>query len=296
MQASSAQRLARNLDKLGYCVIPNVFSSQEITQMRSRLESKFDLIVGKTSTSLFWSDLEERNLHSNLITSLYFDGRISQLLKDLFPLEKVQVLPGIQLHKNYLPHSRRKSWHVDSGSQKLNSKYRAMLSDKAFIFGHMAIYFQENGPFGGSIDVVPRSHIGLKYGNPMTMKIIDYFIQILSRFPVLSTPLRGIFSRRIKLKLGDVVLFDWRVFHRGSPASRKNEKSILYSADSYRAELPSEFSKLSLYCRFGNRYGWRVHMDQMKEANSSEVELNKIFFEEIKKSDIQGYADFFLPQ
>ena len=288
----STKRLAKNLDRLGYCVIPDVFSSQEITELRPILESVFDLNAGKNTTSLPWIEIEERDLQSNLITALFFEGKISLLLKSLFPFDNVQVLPVIQLHKNYLPHSRRRSWHVDAGSQRVNSKYRNCLSDNRFIFGHIGIYFQENGPFGGSIDVVPRSHLGLKNGNPVTMKFIDYFIQILSRFPVVSTPLRRIFSRRINLNLGDVVLFDWRVFHRGSPASRKNEKSIIYSADSYRGELPPEFSKLSLYSRYGNGYGWHAHMDQMKENKSPEIDYSINFFQEIKDTKISGYDDF----
>jgi ectoine hydroxylase-related dioxygenase (phytanoyl-CoA dioxygenase family) len=279
MNKNSAERLRKNLNSLGYCVIPGVFSSQEITQMRPVLESLFDQIAGENTTSLPWSDISEQDLQSNLITSLFFDGRISILLRNLFPFENVQVLPVIQLHKNYLPHSRRKSWHVDAGSQRVHSEYRTCLSDNKFVFGHIGIYFQENGPYGGSIDVVPRSHNGLKYGNPITMKLIDYFIQILSRFPITSTPLRRLFSRRVNLGLGDVVLFDWRVFHRGSPASRKNEKSIFYSADSYRAALPPKFSKLTLYSRYGNGYGWHAHMDQMKQKDSPEIDYGIQFFQ-----------------
>ncbi len=280
------------LNNLGYCVIPNVFSPNEISDMRPVLESKFDELVGKASTSLPWHDIGDSDPHSNLISSLFFDGRISRMLNQLFPNENVRVLPALQMHKNYLPHSRRKSWHVDSGSLKLKSKYRSDLSNKSFKFGHIGIYFQENGPYGGSIDVFPGSHWGLKSGNAIVMKGFDYVVQILARFPTLSSPLRRLVTRRIEVNLGDVILFDWRVFHRGSPASRKIEKTIEFSSNSYRAELPPHFSKLSLYSRFGNSFGWDIHMQQMKDAKSSEVADGSNFLENLQTFNLEGYDEF----
>jgi hypothetical protein len=279
-QNMSYTELAKNFHRHGFCIVPNVFSRNEILNMRRDLERLFDSRVGDDLTSLKWNELPDHNLESNLISKMFFDGRVRDLLTSIFSSQQAMLFPVIQLHKNYLPHSQRQSWHCDAGSERIQTTTRHSLSSGEYMFGHVGIYFQENGPFGGSIDVVPYSHTGLRSGNIFLTKAIDYFIECISRFPRITYVLKKLLVRKVEIELGDVVLFDWRVFHRGSPAFRKMEKEIEYSTSSFHAKLPKLHSKLSLYCQFGSALGMDTHLDSVEV---SESRLYSIFLNQLKQ-------------
>ena len=67
--------------------------------------------------------------------------------------------------KNYLPHSkytRLGGWHRDCGGELQYKQCKELISNKDYIFGKVGIYCQDNGEYGGGIDVILKSNLILQ--------------------------------------------------------------------------------------------------------------------------------------
>jgi hypothetical protein len=57
------------------------------------------------------------------------------------------------------------------------------------------------------------------------------------------------------IKSGDALIFDSRILHKGSLASKDIENSLVFNHETLQAELPEEHTKYVLYSHFGNSIG-----------------------------------------
>lgn len=149
--------------------------------------------------------------------------------------------------------------------------------------GKLGIYFQENGEFGGSIDLVPYSH---RYFNPKTIfirklkgvplfitnKLHSYFRKIYRYLPE-KFYMNSIRAKRMYPTIGSSLLFDSRIIHRGTPIHDNVRDKVNFSSTRKNAEVPKEKIKYSLYVHFGSSIAVDSYMfDRLRrEGNSSEL-------------------------
>ena len=77
-----------------------------------------------------------------------------------------------------------------------------------------------------------------------------------------------------KVRAGDIVIFDYRVWHKGTPARADIEKGLVYHYDSIQADLPVEKTKYVFYSQFGNTLGIKSYfIDRLnREGNATEID------------------------
>ena len=78
----------------------------------------------------------------------------------------------------------------------------------------------------------------------------------------------------VNIGAGDIVVFDSRIWHKGTPARAEIEKGLVYHHDSLQADLPVDKTKYVFYCQFGNSLGIKSYfIDRFnREGNSTELD------------------------
>ena len=120
-------------------------------------------------------------IHSYTLNAVFEDGEnfeevfnseiIQSVLREIgnYNNIKISVLPTFIIQRNHhVDVSKTLGWHRDCGGEFIYKYCTKKLCDKSYVLGKIGIYFQENGEFGGSIDLIPYSH---RYFDPRTILI-----------------------------------------------------------------------------------------------------------------------------
>lgn len=183
----------RNFDLLGFCIVRQVLSQDEVYQIRQRIPKYFDRF-GKEQRML----QPRQVLQIPELCSLAFKKKIVSSLK------KAIGDPYIQWGDFQLKRNCFGGWHVDSGSESgcdylFKSDYR---------FVKCGLFFQENSiKYGGGIDIRLFSHKLIYNRLPKVLKffLIKFFLIF-----------KKLLEHRLKIASGDFVFFDSRLAHTSS--------------------------------------------------------------------------------
>lgn len=127
--------------------------------------------------------------------------------------EDFAFLPEMSAHD-----SMYGSWHKDTGSQETAGHFFHLDSD--YLMVEAAVYLQDNGPYGGGLDVIPGSHrvrarmpvIPIAWSR-LCDRILSAAVRKVSRKD------RYVSAVSVPSRAGDLVLFDFRIDHRATPPS-----------------------------------------------------------------------------
>ncbi|MDP3157127.1 MAG: phytanoyl-CoA dioxygenase family protein [Archangium sp.] len=198
----------------GFLLVPNVFSSSEVTQLRGTLKEMF-----RTRAS-HPGDFDGRAT----LGSVRFDpfcreptlawvlghGAMVSALKALLG-EDFLYLPEMSAHCGGFG-----DWHKDTTQQEKAGHFFQWSPTYATV--EAAIYLQDNGDWGGGLDVIPGSHRASDRWVAERGAVEELRARLERRR--LIPRLRG---RSIPSKAGDLVIFDFRLDHKASWPRRSGE-------------------------------------------------------------------------
>lgn len=244
----------------GYLILKNIFTSDEIKDLRNLID-KFEL--SKIETRL---NIDELNTKNEIYSKIIKNKKINEIFEEIFKTSSheetsISFFPPFEIMKNFLPKNDIDLWHMDASGETKYSFCKTRLVSKKYTFGKIGIYLQRNTEWGGQIDLIPSSH---KYYSRKTnfINLIQKFFfklrLILSRN--LNVKLKTMFEqkilkyKRLNVELGDVVIFDSRLLHRGTPIEKKIKDIVddnKYKS-AYVVNVPFSKTKYAFYLQFGN--------------------------------------------
>ena len=152
--------IAKNYSKAGYVVSKNLIEENEISSFRDELDIEFANHKEEKGASRFLENFNNIELVKKLI-KLYSSDQIKTIKKELQELSKsnVSILPPLEVHKNYHVNLKEThGWHRDCGGEMRYNYCNNILFKKLFILKSRNLFLQNNGEFGGSIDIIEKSH------------------------------------------------------------------------------------------------------------------------------------------
>jgi hypothetical protein len=218
----------------GYVLIPNVFSSSEVFRMREAVKALF------LKPASHASDYDNRGT----LGSVRFDAfcRSTELAWVLGHEPLVSALKSLLGDDFlYLPEMAAHfggfgDWHKDTTQQEKAGHLFQWSPTYANV--EAAIYLQDNGEWGGGLDVIPGSHRAPDRW-VAERGVVEELRARLERRRLLPR-LRGV---TVPSKAGDLVIFDFRLDHKASWPKRAGE-------------VPEEKKKLALFaaCSANNEH------------------------------------------
>lgn len=299
------QELAiESYNKYGVFYITGLYTKTEIKVLRNELDLLYK--ESEEPRGIQFQNIIDNNLKNKLYKAI-MNPLIMDVLNSTFSNSDVSLLPPYQVAKNYLPHStdtKGAGWHRDCGGQLGISECRKNLSSKEFIFGKMGLYLQDNSEYGGAIDIIPGSNRDY-FRLLKSWQVSKFFIVLLTLTQKFLPP---VFKFIVKTKLinylmgaittnvkaGDVVVFDFRLWHQGTTATPSIEKGLIYNHKTLQASLPKEKTKYVFYCQFGNSLGIKSYfLDRLNRVgNSTEIDswINEAASLESSEIDIHEFV------
>ena len=270
----------------GYCIGPALFNDNQIIYLRKSLEHAFSKKAFPRNIGLFDIDDQEAvRIILNAIDSEWIQSIFKQIGNNYNT--SISPLPIFVIQRNYHV-DRFKSpgmgWHRDCNGEMQYDYCKKKVFDKSYVFGKIGIYLQENLEYGGSIDLMPFSHKDVKAKNIILNKLSNIPLKLLlklhSNFPKIYRKIsENIYMNILKAKKlspekGSPVLFDSRIYHRGSPIDDSVRNEVVFNSNEHHAKVPSIKTKYSIYCHFGSTLAYDSYMyDRLKrEGNSLELQ------------------------
>mgnify|MGYP001172277590 CR=1 FL=1 len=275
--------LAKAYKNKGYCNLKGLFDNQQVEYLRKAFEKTFSKKEFPTHLSLF--DIEDKEA-IKIILEVFNSEIIQSAMREInkYSNTKISVLPPFEIQRNYhVDVSKTLGWHRDCGGELAHKYCTKKLCDKSYVFGKIGIYLQENGEYGGSIDLIPYSHryfdpkkkfIRKLKGIPLFfIKKLHSYFRTIYRFLPEKFYMNSVRAKKIFPQIGSPVLFDSRIIHRGSPIDEKVRNQVRFFPDKTKAELPKTKTKYSVYTHFGSSIAVDSYMfDRLKrDDNSSEL-------------------------
>ncbi|WP_158610228.1 phytanoyl-CoA dioxygenase family protein [Herminiimonas sp. KBW02] len=255
--------------KNGYLLVESVFTTEESAKLRLDLMNIFD------SDSTFEGDENggngSRSTRNNLWTRypqlrwLMEHKKFIACIKSIAG-DDAALIPEMGAHK-----SGYGGWHKDTGSQE--SRGHMFQWERDFLMFNAAIYLQENGSSGGGLDVVPGSHNEPDKiaGRPNFWKKLQQKALQLGLIKSIKPYNPSGYS--IPNKVGDLVLFNFRIVHRSTPhagALPETTKYALFFACSANNEHAISYTN---YIRTRSGYKYfndnPLYTDEVKAIASS---------------------------
>ena len=272
--------LAKTYKNKGYCNLQVLFDNKQVEYLRKAFEKTFSKKELAPALSVF--DIEDKQA-IKIILEVFNSEIIQSTLREISKYNniKISVLPPFKIQRNYhVDVSETLGWHRDCGGELVYKYCTKKLCDKSYVLGKIGIYFQENGEFGGSIDLIPYSH---RYFDPRTILIrklkgIPLFItdKLHSHFRTIYRLLpekfymNSVRAKKMFPQIGSPVLFDSRIIHRGSPIDEKVRNQVRFFPEKVCAELPKTKTKYSVYAHFGSSIAVDSYMfDRLKRKGNS---------------------------
>ena len=285
--------------KNGYTISEPTLDTQSISNIRLMLDEEFGNLQGGNSIPINnFKNIDLIKKILKILTSNQIKTKIENL-KKITNLE-VSLLPRFEVHKNYHVNLKEfHGWHRDCGGE-LKYKYCAdIIGDKNYLFSKVGIYLQDNSEYGGSIDIIKKSHknfsklkILLRKIKSIPLRLVMFFHKKFNNV-YFSIPenffMFFLNAKRLFPQKSSAVFFDSRIIHRGSPISKDKLKDVKYFRGKYEAKVPKDKDKYTIYCQFGSSQSVDSYMyDRLRRGNNSE-ELKRWLeeMEFISKFDIE---------
>ncbi|WP_271188833.1 phytanoyl-CoA dioxygenase family protein [Dactylosporangium matsuzakiense] len=195
------------LERDGYVLIRGVLSPDQVERARDRCD---DYLLADADAE---NEIEANALLRMPEMDFIFDARVLTALT-------AWMGGSLAYYPNYVARlNRRTDWHVDNGFSPKFVPDASHVYDPAFRHVQCVVYLQDNRPGpGGGLDVRPGSHRWAATGD---FPDDDYLARAYPR--VVS----------IDSKAGDLIVFDGRVMHRGTPqdgSAQRRKYGVFWSA------------------------------------------------------------------
>ncbi len=281
----------------GVFILKNVFNSSQIDELRTKLDLFYSKDGDKRIRKL--SQIDKRDI--NFYMNYFYNEKLKLFFDKVFNVNQnnIYLLPPMHFAKNYLPHSkftRTGGWHRDCGGELKYKECKKLLSNRDYYFGKVGIYCQNNGEYGGGIDVIPKTNLdyiknqfGISWGTigVKLLRLIQLISKSLHKHLSRNNLFHKIFGiKKLKINKGDVAFFDARIWHKGSFALKNIEKKLDYDHEKLQANLPNNYKKYVLYSHFGNFLGIKSYLidrdrrtknNNLKESTEWKNELSLIY-------------------
>lgn len=302
--------LKNDYKKKGYIIGERLLEDNQITNLRNLISNVFR--EKGDPANLVISDFENKILEDKIIKLFYSKEILDKinLLSEIYNTE-ISLLPHFEIMLNH--HTSRSvslgiGWHRDCNGELKYNECRKWLKSDNYVFGKVGIYFQVNGDFGGSIDLIPESHKDIQTSYLNFKKIFNFLLlKSIMKFPFkkniiftrILEPLSFLILNAIKLKPypGQFILFDSRVLHRGSPVAESKTRFItqLKEKSNDFFETPEAYKKIAIYCQYGSKLGVKSYMrDRINRSDIKEDVLWKKQIEIVKQNINKNLAHLIL--
>ena len=243
----------------GFLIIKNVFNTNDLKAIRSILINEF-----KSKKNPKVLDVYQLKNSNKFLSELYLSDKLYQKLYDIFhhkEFGKIFILPPFSIMRNFFPKHSSHTWHIDASGEFRYKYCKDRIYAKDYLFAKVGIYLQNNSEYGGQIDIIRGSNrtYGKRTFKSFLAKIsLKMKMKFVSK---LNIKIKKFFEKKflnyekLNLNLGDVVVFDSRVYHRGSPISLDKEKKLSEYDGHYIKETKNDETKFALYFQFGNLQG-----------------------------------------
>ena len=265
----------RDFRRKGYFIFRGVFSEEEIKELRHDYEENLYLtsrfksgMITVTSDELVEMPIE------NPVLKSFIKERVAESLLPFQVSVDAKLLPPFELMKNFIKRRTTSSWHRDCLGEEKYEFCQTRLRSPDYFFSKVAIYLQSASEYGGTIKVVPYSHLVFRSSfSSLLQKFSLGLLYLIQK----STLVRGIFeliaSRDIEIELGDLVIFDSRLLHAGKSLSKRVEAELNWTSEK-TPELPADKTKYALYAHFGNKIGHESFLyDRLRKSHSHNLKV-----------------------
>ena len=275
----------------GFVISKPLMDEDSIKTLREDLDNEFKDYNDGVSINI--TDFKNFEVTKKIIQALN-SSEVKNIIKDLQKIskKKVSLLPILEVHKNYHVNLKEfHGWHRDAGGEMQHKYCNKILGRDNYLFSKIGIYLQNNSEYGGSIDIVQKSHKNFSYLKIFLRKIkniplraIMLFHKYLTKFYFFIPESFFMFlinAKRLYPQKGSAVFFDSRLIHRGSPISKNKLGEIKYIKGKLQAVLPKSNDKYSIYCQFGSTDAVDSYMHDRLKRKGNSKELS-IWFKQIK--------------
>lgn len=308
-ESETAENKASKLIKNGLVKISsnsNLVDKDTLKVLRNELEKTFQ-------AEEYPRQLDLHLIKNKLIQDTIFNTLSNKSIKAFFRElskktgEEITLFPFIDVMRNYFsgPQCGFDGWHNDAGGEYPYSYCLEKMKSGKYIFGKISISLQNNGINGGNIDI---AHATYKNNSEKSLrqrisgKLSHLYFKFFKKSP--SFPF-GIgdqwFSDLSSLIINpktlnpnplDVIAFEHRLYHRGTPVSPRQWKAYLkeypyLKMENYR--IPKEFNfkeknKYMIYAHFGNFIGLQSYVYDRSKRNNWIEERGRWFkqYKELK--------------
>lgn len=278
-------------EKEGLVIVQNIFKKKKIQNLRNSLEKSFKNKNNPQILNIFELD----NMHE-ILHELYLDEILIKKIYSIFDKEKygeIYILPPFQIMRNFLPKLSSHTWHIDASGEYRYRYSKERIYSKNYLFGKVGIYLQKNTEFGGQIDVIKKTN--LIYGkNNFVSLIKKNFMKFKMKIvKSMNSKLKNKYEKkildyeRLQLDVGDIAIFDSRLYHRGSPISSQLNDKVFKSQGHYVDELNDKNNKFAIYFQFGNHLGLESYWHDRRQRIGGEEEKN--CWDETKNAIINSF-------
>ena len=271
----------------GYCIAPALFKENQIIYLRKVFEDYYSKKGFPRDISVFDIDNKEAiKMILDVINSDYIRS-ILQEIGNYFNTT-ISTLPTFDVMRNYYIdriNSAGIGWHRDCNGEMQYDYCKKRVFDKSYVFGKIGIYLQENLEYGGSIDLIPYSHKDIRARNIIFTKLSNIPLKLIQRLQSKFPNVYKIFSENVYMNMikakkvctasGSIVLFDSRIYHRGSPLADSIRNKVLFSSGNYQIQTPSEKTKYVIYCNFGSTLALDSYMHDRLQRKGNSLELQR---------------------
>ena len=267
-----------------------LIADDTLNSLRGELEKNFQLKEYPRQIDLH---LIKNKLIQDTIFTILSKKNVKEFFKELSKKtgEEITLFPFIDVMRNYFsgPQCGFDGWHNDAGGEYPHKYCLEKMKSGKYIFGKISISLQNNGKNGGNIDIAQAtyknnssksirqrlsaklSHLYFKYfkkSPPFPFGIGDQWLSDLSS--LITNP------KTLNPDPLDVIAFEHRLFHRGTPVSPGQWKAYLKEYPSLKMEnyrIPKEYNfkeknKYMIYAHFGTFIGLQSYVyDRSKRKN-----------------------------
>jgi hypothetical protein len=204
----------------GFLHLKNAYNLATIEVLRKAFEE--DYLNGGWQSAPYFNEGITTNIYKRMpqLVPLLFNEYFMQAIKELFGND-TYLLPEPAVHKN-----RYYYWHKDSTF--LDEQKESFHWDENFNGAMTVVYLQENDPrFGGGLTVIPGSHkLPDRYWKIPEMNLLQRAtlkLKKLAKVSFFDEMDQNPNKYFIPGKLGDLIILDMRIDHKGSPCFHPNE-------------------------------------------------------------------------
>lgn len=270
---SEHPKYVQEFKRKGFCILKGVFSEREILEMR-RLCDESESIGSYFSDAkkTVYGDELDVSLSDNPIMRLFIHKILEERLVGFSYGFDAKLLPPFEIMRNFIKPRAANGWHRDCAGEQQYEFCQTRLCSSTYFFSKVAVYLQTASIYGGTIKVIPYSHLVFRIPFSRFLQKVSTLVQVLmEKSYSLRKVVEALVSVDIEIDLGDVVVFDSRLLHAGKSLSSKVESTIDWVSENV-PNLPIERTKYALYAHFGNAIGHDSYLyDRLRRDQRTNV-------------------------